>query len=106
MARREYTEEEIKAATEHRDMLLDVRAVLATSSGKNLFKYLFKHFEVAALPEDGLDTDLLHERIGILKAGNSIFKLACEANFEIAAELLAKLEKERYDAIYAEIGQG
>ncbi len=101
-------EQEIKLALEHRDMLLDVRAVLGTTSGRNLFKYLFKHFDVAALPEDGLENDLLRERIGVLKAGSAIFKLACEANFEIAAELLAKLEKERYDAIYedAQIGQG
>ena len=42
---------------------------------------------------------LLHEYLGHLRAGNSIYKLACEADSEIAASLLSKLERERYEHI-------
>ncbi len=80
---------------------------MTTVHGKNVFKYLFKHFEVAELPEQGLEGSFLSERLGILRAGNSIFKLVAEANAEIAATLLAQNEKDRYAKIYADaqIGQ-
>lgn len=101
------TQEEISEAIEHRDVLLDVRAILATPSGKNFFKYLFKSLDVVELPEIGLEGNLLMERLGFLRAGNSIFKLVAEANAEMAATLLAQTEKDRYAKIYADaqIGQ-
>lgn len=91
---------------EHRDVLLDLRAVLASVSGKNVFKYLIKTLDVAELPEVGLTGELLIERVGSLRAGNSIFKLLSEANVEVAAALLAKVEKEKQDVLYAEIQEG
>lgn len=101
------TEEERQEALEHRDIILDVRAVLVTSSGQNLFKYLFKHFGITDLPELGLEGQILFEKLGFLRAGNSIFKLVAEANAETAATLLATTEKERYAKLYsdAQIGQ-
>lgn len=95
-------EEDRKAAIEHRDVLLAIRAVLATSSGKTFFKYLFKHFEVAQLPEIGIEGTLLADRLGFLRAGNSIFQLVAEADAEAAAQLLAHNEKERYAKLYAD----
>jgi hypothetical protein len=96
------TEEEIKEAIEHRDVLLAIRAVLATVSGRVLFKYLFKHFGVTELPQIGLDERILSENLGFLRAGNSIFKLVAEANAEVAGELLATIEKDRYAQAYAD----
>lgn len=106
--KRELTQEEVAEAIEHRDMLLDVRAILATTSGRNFFKYLFEHFEVTQLPDLGLEGNLLMEKLGFLRAGNAIFKLVAEANAEMAATLLAQNEKDRYAKLYsdAQIGQG
>ncbi len=102
------TPEEIRDALEHRDVVMNVQAVLATTPGRVLFKYLFKSFDVAQAPISGLDGDMLHDHLGFLRSGTSIFKLACEANAETAASLLAEIEKERYAKIYADfnIGQG
>ncbi len=95
------SEEEIKEAIEHRDVLLDVRAVLATNSGKKFFKYLFKHLEVTELPQFGLEGTMLSEKLGFLRAGNSIFKLIAEADANFAGAVLAEIEKERYAQMYA-----
>ena len=99
---RQLSNEEIKEAIEHREVLLDVKAVLATNHGRNFIKYLFKHLGVGELPELGLTGDLLMDKLGFLRAGNSIFKLVSEADFEITGALLAKNEKEKYNEIYAE----
>lgn len=101
------TDDERKEALEHRDAILDVRAILATSSGKRFLKYLFKHQEVAQLPDLGLEGSFLHDRLGSLRPGRLLFELVCEANAELAGTLLAEIEKERYAELYkqAEIGQ-
>lgn len=96
------TSDEIKEAIEHRDVLLDLRAIIATSSGKNFLKYLFKHLEVGELPQLGLDGSMLMDKLGFLRAGNSIFKLVAEANAEVAGALLAQIEKDRYAQLYAD----
>ena len=41
-----FTEQERREAIEHRDMLLDLRAVLATVSGKKVMKYFFMHLVI------------------------------------------------------------
>lgn len=92
----ELSEEENKLALEHRDALLDVRAILATDPGRRFFKYLFKYFEVGQLPEFGLeDKDLVH-RLGMLRPGRALFELVSEADADMAATFLAYIEKERY----------
>ncbi len=93
------TEEERRDAVEHQDTILHVRAVLATASGRKIMKYLFKSFGVAELPEIGVDQPFLSERLGFLRAGNSIFKLVAEAAPEVAGNLLAEVEKERYEQL-------
>lgn len=98
----EMTEEERREAIEHRDVLLAIRAILATSSGKVFFKYLFKQFEVAQLPEIGMEGTLLADKLGFLRAGRSIFELVSEADAEKAGQLLAENEKERYAKLYAD----
>lgn len=90
---------ERQIALEHRDVLLAMAALLKTPEGLQLFKYLFKSLEIATVPEQGLQGVELHDYLGFLRAGNSIYKLACEADFEVAASLLSKLERERYDGL-------
>lgn len=95
--------EELQEAIEHRDIIMDVQAVLMTSSGKNLFKYLFREFELGEVPPNGMEGNLLHGYLGHLRAGNALFKLASEANAEIAGSLLAQIEKERYAKILSSL---
>jgi hypothetical protein len=95
--------EDIKERIEHRDALLDIRGILKTEPGQRFFKYLFKNFEIGQVPAQGLEGSFLHDRIGFLRAGRSIFEIASEADFEMAAKLLAQIEKERYDKIYSEL---
>lgn len=95
------TPDEYKEAIEHRNVLEDLRAILATNSGKRFFKYLFKHLEVAEVPPLGLEGNLLMDKLGYLRAGNSIFALAAEADSQIVGQLLAQKEKERHEALYA-----
>ncbi len=98
--------EEIKESIQRRDLLLHVRAILATASGKEVFKYFFDEFGVGQFPAPGLIEEQLRDELGNLRVGNSIFKLASEADFEIAGNLLAQLEKDRYDQLYAEQTNG
>lgn len=93
------TEEERRERLEHRDMLLHLRAVLATASGQHLIKYLFRNFEVGGVPELGLEGAFLMDRIGFLRAGQSIFRIVAEANADIAGHILAEIEKERHAEI-------
>lgn len=90
-------EEERREALEHRDVLLSIGSILKQPAGLRLFNYLFKYFDVAELPEEHLVGRQLYERMGILKAGNAIYKLACEADPTIAASILSKLEREKYE---------
>lgn len=82
---------------EHRDVLLAIAVILKTNEGLQLFRYLFKNLEIATVPDPGMEGTELHDYLGFLRAGNSIYKLACEADFKITASLLAKLEREKYD---------
>ncbi len=82
---------------EHRDVLLAIGVLLKQKEGRQFFKYLFKNLEVAGVPDEGLEGNLLHNYLGFLRAGNSIYKLVCEADFEEAASLLSKIEREKYD---------
>jgi hypothetical protein len=93
---RELSPDEVKAALEHREVLQDLKSVLASAAGRRLFKYLFKHLEVAELPMMGLEGLLLMDKMGFLRAGNAIFKLAAEADAQAAASILAEKEKELY----------
>ena len=99
MDQTESDSEEIKEAIEHRDILLAIRSMLGTPSGRAFFKYLFKHFQVGELPEMGLDGTMLADTLGFLRAGNSVFKLVAEADAEMAGKFLAENEKEKYDRL-------
>lgn len=95
-------EEETREAIEHRDVLLDIRVILTTPSGKNFIKYLFKNLGAVELPELGLSGDILMDKLGFLRSGNAIFKLVSEANANEAGQILATIEKERYVTLQTE----
>lgn len=58
---------------------------------------MFKEFGVTDLPDPSMDGKILYEYLGHLRAGNSIYKLACEACYETTASLMAKIGKEAYE---------
>lgn len=72
-----------------------ISRILKTDEGVDLFKYLFKNFEVGTLPDRAMSGDELHEYLGFLRAGNSIFKIASAADSEASAAILANIEKEK-----------
>lgn len=102
----ELEEQERKEAIEHRDVLLALQEILSTKSGRKVFQYLFKCFEVGNQAEQGLDPNFMYDRIGFLRAGSSIFELVAQANPAVAGELLANVKKEHYDEIYAKANIG
>ena len=87
---------------EHQDVLLSIGVLLKSPEGLKLFKYLFKSLEVTCVPEQGLEPNALHEYLGFLRAGNSIYKLVCEADPEIAGSILSRLERDRYERLHEE----
>lgn len=100
--KQELTEEqlqEIQERIEHQDVLLALGAIMKTKQGFQIIKYLYKHLDVMCTPEYGMEGNILFEYLGHLRAGNSIFKLASEADPEISASILAQLEREKYEYI-------
>lgn len=98
MKANELSQEEVAERLEHRDVLLDIQAILGSSAGQRFFKYLFKHLEVAELPQIGLEGPLLMDKLGSLRAGNAIFKLVSEANPTLASSILAQVIKDEYES--------
>jgi hypothetical protein len=97
-----YNEQDRQEQLEHRDVLLAIGSILQSKEGREIFGYLFKNFDVAEAPEIGLTGEVLHDRLGFIRAGNSIYKLVCEADFDIAASILSKIERDRYVKKYNE----
>lgn len=89
--------EQNKEYIEHQKVIEDIRVLLNTKAGKNFIRYLYKSFNVGELPEYGLKDLMLHEVLGFLRAGNSVFKIVSEANAEESGLILASVEKERYN---------
>lgn len=94
---RYYEEKERLEGVEERDALLSVAAVMKTKEGEKFFRYIFKSFEVLNLPPKEMKGEELIEYLGFLRAGESIYKLACQADFERTAVMMSKLERERYE---------
>lgn len=94
------TPQEIREALEHKDVLEAIRDVLSRPTGRRLFKYLFKEFSVAEIPDVGYEGVVLHGMLGHYRAGSAIYKIACEANADVAGQLLAEKEKDAIDELY------
>jgi hypothetical protein len=88
---------QLREQAEHQHVMLAIRDVLATPSGKIFIKYLLKSFEVGEMPEIGLPHDILLDKLGFLRAGNSVFKIIAEANNVEAGAILGQIEKEKYE---------
>jgi hypothetical protein len=91
------TKEEIKERQEHQQCLEDIRAILSSKAGRSFAKYLLKNLDVGELPEMGLSDGLLADRLGFLRAGNSIYKLMSEADHYTVGIILSEIEKEKLD---------
>lgn len=99
---KDLADQEMKDRKYHHDVKIAIQEILATKSGRFFVKYLLESFDVGNLPEYGLTGEHLMDRLGFLRAGNSVFKIAAEASPEITGQLIAQIEKERYEQIYAE----
>ena len=86
-----YEHQSNKEAIEQRDAQLNLKAILATDPGRNFIKFLLVNFDVGELPEQGIEGVELHETIGFLRAGQSIFQIVSQANRKIAGEILANI---------------
>lgn len=80
---------------EHETMLIDLSHVMGTAQGRGVLKYLIKHFGVGDLPAPGLPEDIAKEYIGWLRAGQSIFEIAAQADSAKASMILAEIIKEK-----------
>lgn len=98
----ELTQEEVSERIEHRDALLDIRAILKASHGRRFFKYLLKNYNPIDLPPMGLEGAILHEGLGQQRAYLELFNLIAEADPATAGELLAAIVKEKNEKLYAE----
>lgn len=82
-------------ALRHREVVDAIQKLLAISEGRILIKYLLDSFGVNELPELGLEGNFLHDRLGFLRAGQSLFKIISEADHIEAGRLVAEIERER-----------
>lgn len=90
-------ERERREHLEHQDVLLAINSMIQTDNGKKLFSYLFKSLDVGEVPERGMVQEDLQDYLGFLRAGNSIYKLVCEADPNQAALIVAENERKKYE---------
>lgn len=95
--------QEIADRKEHQEAIESVRAILSTNAGKRFIKYLFQSFDVGEFPEKGLSGEYLHDTLGFLRAGQSIFKLVAEVDPAQAGLILGQIEREKYEKKLREI---
>jgi hypothetical protein len=88
---------ELKERMEERDALMAIASMMGTKEGRDLFRYLFKTLEITTLPDMSMKGEILHDKLGFLRAGNSIYKLACQAASNATASIAADIEREKYD---------
>lgn len=85
----------IKEQAEYNHALTCIQSVIKTQAGRDFITYLLKSLDVNEYPVVGMTGDLLMDRMGFLRAGNSIFKLIAKATPDIAGQIIAQIEKER-----------
>lgn len=90
-------EQERLEYAKHQDALMNIRGLLQTKEGQKFVKYLFESLGVGELPEIGVTGEMMHERLGLTRAAQSVFSLISQANAEIAARLLAEIEREKHE---------
>lgn len=85
----------LKEQAEYNHALTCIQSVIRTQVGRDFITYLLKSLDVNEYPTVGMTGDLLMDRMGFLRAGNSIFKLIAKATPDIAGQIIAQIEKER-----------
>ncbi len=85
----------LKEQAEYNHALKCIQVVIQTQAGRDLITYLLKSLDVNEYPVVGMTGDMLMDRMGFLRAGNSIFKLIAAATPDIAGQIVAQIEKER-----------
>lgn len=88
---------ERREQSEQQAVLIAIASLIKTSDGKKIFKYLFKSLDVTGLPDLEMKDNKLHEYLGFLRAGQSIYNLTCAADPDAAALILSKLEREKHE---------
>lgn len=91
----EFEEDELREQAALSSVLLDIKSILKSPEGKRFFSYLFEVMDVGGMPEMGAPDEMLRDKLGFLRAGQSIFDLVAEANAEDAGVILAKIREER-----------
>jgi hypothetical protein len=80
-------------------MLMNLKTVLDTQSGTELFKYLFKHFMVTETVPIGLPDEVKNDWLGYIRAGQSLFSIVAQADAFKAGNIIAETTKEKYSVI-------
>lgn len=93
------TDEERRARIDERNALIALQEILQSKSGKAFFKYLVRELKIHDLPVMGIEGADLHDVLGGLRVGQYIFSLLSRADHSIAANILATLEKEKYEKL-------
>lgn len=88
---------EIREQLEEREVILALRSLVRNPHGRILIKYLFKSFMVGETPPPQPDKVTFYRSLGLIEAGNALFKLVSRADYVSAGELLALKEKELYE---------
>lgn len=90
--------EELQLRTEQKqraDAVEAVRAMLNFPPARLFIKELFRMGEVGETPDVGLPHEFLRAQIGRMSLGREIYKLVSEGDHQMAALILAEVEKER-----------
>lgn len=86
--------------------LLAVRKILESPEGQDFMLFLFKTLQVGELPARGIEGIDLHETLGYLRAGHSVYQLAVQANPTTATNLMARIEREKYAEVLSKVSRG
>lgn len=105
-ATQEQLNQQLKDQAEHQRVLLSISELLKFEHGRVFIKYLFENFSVGEMPALGLKDEVLMEMLGYHRAGNSIFKIVAQADPFKAAQLLAQIEKDKYEELLQDSRSG
>ena len=85
-----------------RDLMDNVREVLAYDNGELLFKNLLKALDVNAIPHPGLKGEELHNDLGFMRATKVIVDLLMEADPLTTTKILTSISVDKLKQNYEE----
>jgi hypothetical protein len=89
--------EEDKQAQEDKAALSALSVLIKNPDARIVIKYILKSLEVGTLPPQGLSGEILHDYLGFLRAGKSIWEMVSQADHVVAGLILAEIQKEKHD---------